>query len=262
MEIQLKEDEYLGEDGLPHCKHCKAPRMALIEDFYVHVICECQKQELENKQKEKRQQDLITKQINSGISKKHMNAFFKNAQITPENKEIYKKLNSYVKNARAMLDNNIGLFLTGPNSSGKTFAAACLCNELIYAGYTCCFTNLFNLVQDKFKYEQTNRTAETCNFVILDDLGKEFIGREYDPSQAKFAERVLVEWITQRYNADLPVIITSNFELDDLLQQLSLDKTITERINEMATRIIHFKETNFRDKNQKHNSEIAKKFGI
>lgn len=57
---------------------------------------------------------------------------FGKAIITDNNRTVYEKCKRYVEKAKEMRDHNIGLYIFGVNSSGKTFLTACICNELLW----------------------------------------------------------------------------------------------------------------------------------
>lgn len=276
-EIELKEDEYLV-NGLPYCKKCKTPRFCYIEkeDWCFNLICECQRAEEELKKKKaelhRRIDRFNERQRLSLMGDRYKGLFFKDAQITENNKIAFEKCTNYVNGAKEVYKNNIGLYICGNNSSGKTYLTACLCNELLVRGWRCVWTNLaFILNQIRNAYDgikgsvdesELMRRLREYDFIFIDDLGKEFIGREYNAGSAKWAEQKLFEIINNRYNAKKPIIFSSNYSIRDLANLLSLDKAIVERINEMSTRVIKLEGDDFRTIGREQNNLIAKKLGI
>ena len=93
--------------------------------------------------------------------------------------------------------NNIGLYIYGDNSSGKTHLTACMCNELVWKGYRCVYTNFATILNELLGKNPGDSVLlsrlQYFDFVFIDDLGKEFIGREYNPSSVKWAEGKLFE---------------------------------------------------------------------
>lgn len=276
---EIKEDEYAGENGLPYCKNCKTPRFFKIktekEDVLMRGRCKCQEEELKKEQAEEARQKHIEEfrynQKLSMLGDKYLNAGFKNAVITEHNKEAYKKCKNYVQNATEVLKQNIGIYLYGDNSSGKTFLTACMCNSLVEQGFKCIYTSVPTMIaeiQKSYTKDVAMGQAElvsmlsTKAFVFIDDLGKEFLGREGNPSQAKFAEKLLLEVLNARYNNNRPTIFSSNYSIQELADVFSLDKAIIERINEMSTRVIKLEGDDFRAKALQEKSDIAKKLGI
>ena len=103
---------------------------------------------------------------------------------------------------------------------------------------------------------------QNYDFVFIDDLGKEFIGRDYNPASSKWAEEKFFEIINARYNANAPIIFSSNYTIAELESVLGFDKAIVERINEMATRVIKLAGDDFRQSARENKSTLAKKYGI
>lgn len=273
---RLKEDEFLGDDGLPYCKKCKTKRFFVVEDnsFAMFGSCECQQREQkereEKEQRRKRVEEFNNRQILSLIGERYKNVRFKDARITPHNKTAFEKCGNYAKNGKKVYELNIGLYIYGDNSSGKTYLTACLCNELVWLGWRCVYTNLASILNEiRASYDGNGmgeclllRQLQTFDFVFIDDLGKEFIGREFNSATAKWAEGKLFEILNARYNARKPTIFSSNYSISELASVLNLDKAIVERINEMATRAIKLEGDDFRTAVREEKSNIAKSLGI
>lgn len=275
-EIKQRDDEYLSDDGLLYCKKCKTPRVFVSADknFIARCLCKCQSEAEKERQKEEARQKAI-EAFNSRRSLSMLGARYKNirlqdATITESNKDVYARCSRYVEHAKEMRENNIGLYIYGDNSSGKTYLTACICNELLWQGYRCIYTNLATILseirssydgQGMGECELLNR-LQAYDFAFIDDLGKEFIGREFNASSSKWAEEKLFEVINARYNAQKPTIFSSNYEISALASELRLDKAIIERINEMATRVLKLDGDDFRSAVRKDVNDVAKKYGI
>lgn len=277
---EIQADEYVDDRGLPYCKNCKTERFFEFEvDGEKTIIrrcrCKCQeeklKKELQNEERQKNLERFKERQKLSMLGKKYLDARFDTATITNSNKEAYSKCSNYVKNSKVMAQQNLGLYIYGENSSGKSHLLACICNELVAQGYSCIYTSVPRMlaeIQNSYSDNAAMGQAQLTNllsrqsFVFIDDLGKEFLGRETNSGAAKFAEKVFLEVLNARYNNGLPTIFSSNYSISELAEQFNLDKAILERINEMATRIIKLEGDNFRDKALNEKNEIAKKYGI
>lgn len=135
-ELQIRDDEYIGENGLPYCKNCKTPRMWYSDDkqFVARCCCKCEEETKERRKKEEARQTLIaefnSRSSLSMLGDRYRGIRLKDAIITESNRAVYDKCRNYVTNAKAMRENNIGLYIYGDNSSGKTYLTACICNEL------------------------------------------------------------------------------------------------------------------------------------
>lgn len=275
-EITLRDDEYLGDDGLPYCKNCKTTRVFVSADksFTARCSCKCQSEAEEQRRKEEARQKALeafnSRRNLSMLGARYRNIRLENATITENNKDVYARCSRYVEHAKEMRENNIGLYIYGDNSSGKTYLTACICNELLWQGYRCIYTNLATILseirssydgQGMGECELLNR-LQAYDFAFIDDLGKEFIGREYNASSSKWAEEKLFEVINARYNAQKPTVFSSNYEISALASELRLDKAIIERINEMATRVLKLDGDDFRSAVRKDVNDVAKKYGI
>ena len=87
--------------------------------------------------------------------------------------------------------------------------------------------------------EQIYRRLTGAPLLILDDLGKEVVR---DPS---FVQRVYWNLIDARYQADLPMVISSNISLDGVAERLG--QATAERIMEMTQgNIVEVKGSSFR----------------
>lgn len=272
----LKEDEYLGEDSLPYCKACKTLRVYIAkeEDWCMHGSCKCQEEARKKAEEEEKRKEFMKRfrnnKLRSLLGERYLECMFSNSTITKSNREAYEKAQNYVKNSKKVYEQNIGIYLYGDNSSGKTHLTACICNELVYKGWKCIYTNLAAILNEIRNSYDGNGMGEcnllnklsTYDFAFIDDLGKEFIGREYNAATAKWAEQKLFEVVNSRYNAERPTIFSSNYSIGELATVLNLDKAIVERINEMATRVIKLEGDDFRSEERDTKSSLAKKFGI
>lgn len=274
--LKLRDDEYFGEDGLPYCSKCKTPRFHASEDgsFAVHCACQCQAEE-NARQKQAEEREKFIEEFNnrkrlSLLGDRYKDVTFEKATITEYNRKAFVKAKAYVDKSDEVLKNNIGLYIYGDNSTGKTFLTACICNGLLWNMRSCVYTNhatILNEIRASYDGEGMSECVllsrlESCDFVFIDDLGKEFIGRSYNPRSSKWAEEKLFEVLNARYNAQKPTVFTSNYSIQQLADILSLDKAIVDRIYEMSTVIIKLDGDNFRKSERQRKIDIAKKLGI
>lgn len=200
-EYKLREDEYLDADGLPYCKKCKTKRFYCSKDkqWCIRSMCKCQeaarKKQEEEEAARKRMEEFNNRKALSLTGKRYRNLMFKDATITEHNSKAYQKASAYVEKSKEVFAENIGLYIYGDNSSGKTFLIACICNELVWKGYRCIYTNLATILNEiRGSYDRNGmgectilRNLEYYDFAFIDDLGKEFLGREYNESQHKIS---------------------------------------------------------------------------
>lgn len=271
---KLNDDEYIGDNGLPYCKKCHTPKWYVYDEMACPVLCKCQEEAQARHEEAAARQKLFDafndRQKLSLLGERYKNVMFGKAIITDNNRTVYEKCKRYVEKAKEMRDHNIGLYIFGVNSSGKTFLTACICNELLWRGYRCVYTNLANMLHEiQSGYSgggmgelELLRRLQSYDFAFIDDLGKEFIGRESKINSSKWAESKLFEIINARYNAQKPTVFTSNYSIEELDDKLTFDAAIVERITEMATVNMRLSGDNFRKDTRRDKREIAKNLGI
>jgi DNA replication protein DnaC len=257
-EIQLEEDEFLKDD-LPYCKKCGGKRYYIIEPYMaVPTTCKCQQEEKEKQEEEKlRRRRLIAfheGQRNSMLGRRYYHVTFENSIKTKNNKKAFETCKAYTDNPDAAIQNGLGLYIHGSNGTGKTHLTACICNELVAQGYDCIYTNLTTVLNEllngtaRSKDELMQKIA-TYDFLFFDDFGKEFLGRELKlEEKSNWNEQRLFEIVNTRYNANLPIIISSNYSLTELVSLLRLDKAIVDRLSEMTAESFLLKGDDFRNK--------------
>ena len=129
-----------------------------------------------------------------------------------------------------------GLLITGQVGSGKTMLACCIANALMKKEQTVLFVVVPDLL-DKIKasYDQSRapgthseheliETARSVPLLILDDLGAH--------NYTEWTRNKIYSILNYRLNHKLPVIITTNINLEDLEEHLG--ERTTSRIFQMC----------------------------
>ena len=177
---------------------------------------------------------------NSKMSKRNLSYKFDNFEINNCNKKVFNNLINYSEK----LVNNIekkGVILVGNNGVGKTHLACSIANRFIEKGIPVIYGTLINLLAElRNSYEIDNNISEmeiiklyeNVDLLIIDDLGKE------KPSE--WGLEKLFTIINSRYENNLPVIITTNYNQNSLIKRLSINeeletaKLIISRLYEMC----------------------------
>ena len=177
---------------------------------------------------------------NSKMSKRNLSYKFDNFEINNCNKKVFNNLINYSEK----LVNNIekkGVILFGNNGVGKTHLACSIANRFIEKGIPVIYGTLINLLAElRNSYEIDNNISEmeiiklyeNVDLLIIDDLGKE------KPSE--WGLEKLFTIINSRYENNLPVIITTNYNQNSLIKRLSINeeletaKSIISRLYEMC----------------------------
>lgn len=222
---------------IPKCKICGKEYILnpfaldnLPPGFASHIkyipACECfekfKDKELEEAER-KRQAECIRNKVKkyrdiSIIDSKFLMSTFKNADRDTKVMSLAEK---FVEKFLAKGTTDVGIFLHGKVGTGKTFAAACIANELMDHNKTVLVMNL-GLYLNKLKREWAEAEndvlnyVKTCDLLIIDDLGVENI--------TDWVQDKVFALIDTRYRSGKPLILTTNLELDNS----SLNKTEIE----------------------------------
>ena len=193
---------------------------------------------------------------NSKMSKRNLNYKFENFEVNSNNKKMYQSLKEYSEKLANSVEQK-GLILVGNNGVGKTHLACSIANELIKNGIPIIYGTLINLLAElKNTYDVYNNISEMeiiklyekVDLLIIDDLGKE------KPSE--WGLEKLFTIINSRYENNLPVIITTNYDQNSLINRLSINgeietaKSIISRLYEMCY-LVKIEDRDHRIKNKK-----------
>lgn len=187
----------------------------------------------------------------SGLGERHKGLSLDSVTVTDDNKAVVELLKKYRDNAKAMYDDGVGLYLHGQNGVGKTYLLACLCNDLLRDWNSCYFTNVIRLTDGIFNdSDAVFEKVEKAEFLFIDDLGKELLGREFDRAKCTWQEQKLFEVLDMRYNSGKPVIFSSNYSIMQLVTTLKIDTAISDRIMGLSSKVIELKGGSWRRKEQ------------
>ena len=177
---------------------------------------------------------------NSKMSNRNLNYKFENFEVNSNNKKVYQSLKEYSEKLANSVERK-GLILVGNNGVGKTHLACSIANELIKNGIPIIYGTLINLLAElKNTYDVYNNISEMkiiklyekVDLLIIDDLGKE------KPSE--WGLEKLFTIINTRYENNSPVIITTNYDQNSLINRLNINgeietaKSIISRLYEMC----------------------------
>lgn len=232
MSFQL-EDKQFSINGQSERCDCEASKK------YWKQVEEEKKQE-QIKAEIQRKNDVISKlYANSKMNIRLKTYSFDNYKITSDNKKALNKTKEYTDNYIKNIEKG-SLFITGGVGTGKTHLAASIANELIKNEIPVVFGTLINLLNDiKDSYSSDGEKEgyiierySKVNMLIIDDLGKE------RPSEWTLEKLFTI--INNRYENNLPVIITTNYNRDKLRERLANNKnyeiadSIISRLYEMC----------------------------
>jgi len=182
-----------------------------------------------------------------------MTRTFESWELTLENKQAYEAAKKYADKFDNYKEKGVGIMMSGTNTgTGKTHLAAAIAIELINQGIPVIMNTMIRLlrkIKDTYDDEIKTKGAEssiielysTVDLMIIDDLGKE--------RPTEWVLEKLYDIISARYENLLPVIITTNYDIDRLRDRLTVKnntetaEAIVSRLNEMCVGI----EMNWKD---------------
>lgn len=181
-------------------------------DFGRAIPCEC-------KMRETQQASLQDLRKSSGLAPLSQMTF---ASFRPEgiglNPVKRKNLREAYARAQSFAENPNGwLLLKGGYGSGKTHLAAAIANARLARGEPVLFVLVPDLLDhlratfapaSRVTYDDRFETVRSTPFLILDDLGAQ--------SPTTWAQEKLFQLLNHRYNAQLPTVITTNRELEEI----------------------------------------------
>ena len=140
-------------------------------------------------------------------------------------------MKKYCENFDEMCMDGCGLVLYGPVGVGKTYAAACIANELIehersvhMTDFSRIINTLFGLNEGKQKY--LDRLNE-YDLLIIDDLASQ--------RNTSYANEIVMNVIDSRCKSGKPLIVTTNLSADDLLKPQGItEQRIYSRLCQMC----------------------------
>lgn len=222
---QLREDEYLGKNGLVYCSKCRSARQKRIEVAGKRIeprcMCACQTADYEQREQERKHReflDMVERNRSVGLPdpglRKH--TFENDLGYNPKQIEMAKR---YVQHWEEFRSSSTGLLLWGDVGTGKSFIAGCIANALLDKGVPVLTTNFARLLNKLTDMYAGDRNAYIDSFkqyplLIIDDLGIE--------RNSEFVREQVFSVIDSRYRSQLPMIVTTNLSVDDMMDPADL----------------------------------------
>ena len=169
--------------------------------------------------------------LKAKIPARYIGKTFGDYEVTSDNKRAVALARHFITEKPAK-----GLYLYGNTGTGKTYLASLIAQGFIGAG-TVIFGDVPDLMarlkatfDDGGTEALINRYCR-CDLLVLDDIGAGQI--------TAWNAGVLYQIINARYNADKPIIVTCNYDLNGLQGALSktdafTGKRIASRLSEMC----------------------------
>lgn len=173
----------------------------------------------------------IAEQLRAKLGRRFRSRTFDNYRPNAENTTAVNACKRFVDNVDRK-DGN-GLIIIGPYGVGKTHMAAAITNALLDKGIPCLFDTFSgHLATLKAEIDSGEKRRhldlmKRVPVLVIDDVGKEQV--------TDYTKNVLFDVINSRYEAYLPVVITTNYNAKQL--ETYLGGAIFSRICETCTAI-------------------------
>jgi len=237
------DEDYINpDDGLLYCGKCHTPKRRKAKhpfkpdsEFIVPCYCKCEQETEDERRRRKEEQErdeyIHNLKITSLMDDKFKSQTFESFRTTKENEKIFRLCKRYSDNFEEMLKNNQGLLFYGDVGTGKTFAAACIANDLLNRKISVVMTSFAKLMEKARSFkaddEEVSRKLDSTKLLIIDDLGVE--------SGSDFALEKVYTYIDNRYRSNMPMILTTNLELSEMQRTNDIRyRRIYDRIFEMC----------------------------
>lgn len=158
----------------------------------------------------------------SGIKKRFINRTFEKYQVTPENKEAFLTAKQYAEGFKTYSETGDGIFFVGSYGTGKTHLAVAISLYLINKGIPVICKTLIDLLGEikktfdddaDIKEHQILNLYKNVDLLVIDDLGKEL--------PTEWMLTTFYSILDERYENCKPVIVTTNYNDDELVRRLS-----------------------------------------
>lgn len=209
------------QDGVLFCGNCHTPKRKMVKLLGVErmmpIACKCANERFKAEEERERKKEADRLRRECFIEPELHSWTF--AKDDGRDEKMSKAARAYVENFVKMLAEGKGLIFHGPTGRGKSFMAGCIANALMDAGRSCLMTNfsrIEKMFRNKFNPQEDGNDLLRYRLLCLDDFGAE--------RDTSYMQEIVFSVIDERYQAKLPMVITTNLTLEDLKKP----KNITE----------------------------------
>lgn len=224
---------YVNEsDGLAYCSNCHTPRQQHIEflgkDSTPWIACKCIKEHYEQEEAMKRRQEeyeyisRLRYDAFPNPTAKHWRFEYDDHQGDVKSMEV---MRNYARNFKSFYAKGAGLLVYGNVGVGKSFASACIVNELIDKGIPCLMTDFSRIINDLTGIFQGKQdyidNLVSYDLLVIDDLGVQ--------RSTPYANEIVTNVVDARVMSKKPLIVTTNLTPEELLcaKEITYQRTLS-----------------------------------
>lgn len=145
----------------------------------------------------------------------------------------------YLANIEVNFDRNVGLFISGSNGQGKTFASSLIlieayihrfsCKRVTLHSYLKMYHNTWNAEASDY-LDTFERTVMRAEYLVIDEAGKE--------TETKYSNSIFEDLLRTREEHNLPTIICTNYSTKDFEKRYGSSVTSLVRGNTIPVKVI------------------------
>lgn len=175
------------------------------------------------KEKQKKYREIINKIYKDTYIKKRLQKCnFENFNVTDDNKEALETIRKYTElSIKDEMKN--GIIIYGNIGYENTHLAASIANKMIENNKIVLMersSSIIDRIKESFNKNVTTETEiielySNVDMLIIDDLGSETI--------SKWALEKLYKIINNRYENELPIVITTRYTKEELMEQIAIE---------------------------------------
>lgn len=196
------------------CKVCGRGKYTYVPIFrsFMPCQCDCEKKAEEEKEHKRKadEAEIKFKRRQATISHGYRDIYLSDSDTKLD------KIENFINNFPQFMEKSKGLMIYGEVGNGKTFMASCIANELCKRGYTVAMYHILDALKQIGEFDNGTfmETIQTVDLLIIDDFGASR-NTEYRLEQ-------LVNLIDMRYQTRKPLVITTNMDRKDLIENVSI----------------------------------------
>jgi len=232
-EIDLRENQFLGEDKQIYCSLCKTNISVYFKEYdkTVFVKCECKLKEIEEKNKKIELEEHIKKTYKKlqdiGINPERY-GFDKFNILEEWQQKMYDACIEFLKEPTK------GIIFTGQSGGGKTLLLSSTVKKLIHNGEIVAYLKwleqgkyLKGITNDGDIYKKELNKYKKANILYIDDFLK--VGRNGNPTEADIS--LAFDILDYRVEHNLPTMISTERTLKEIH---SMDEATCGRLYELC----------------------------
>lgn len=208
------------KDGILHCKECDTPLQTRIthpftgKETVVGCMCRCRTERLEAEERRRRKEERRARlrRVRLGSFEDSDCASMRFDADDRKQPTLMRQMKGYADHFETFREKGQGLLLFGDVGTGKTFASACIANQLIDEGHSVLMVSFPRLIA-KIQREAFGKTdyiekVAKYDLLIVDDLGVE--------RSTEYMQEQVWAIVDARYRAKKPMVVSTNLTAEQL----------------------------------------------